>query len=84
MIHDVISCVLQGKRAFDVDGVENGSDLFHENGMLQNEVASMKQRVKVLQDTVESLTLRNIQLLADHDAILLSHVVSGKCGRFEK
>lgn len=49
----------------DGDGVEVVNDLFHENTMLQNENDKMRQRIKALHETIETLTARNTQLLSE-------------------
>ena len=54
-----------GKRLTDADGVEGYNDLFHENTMLQTENNALRERIKILQDTVDGLRVHNIQLLAD-------------------
>ena len=56
---------LQGKRLCDADGVESINDMFHENTMLQTENNNLRIRIKALQETVDTLTARNTQLLAE-------------------
>ncbi|XP_052802857.1 kinesin-like protein KIF21A isoform X4 [Mya arenaria] len=54
-----------GKRVVDTDGLETTSDVFHENSMLQSQNDKLRTRIKSLNDTVEQLTVRNSELLAD-------------------
>lgn len=39
--------------------------MFHENTMLQSELRNMRARVKAMQDTIDALSAKNIQLLAE-------------------
>ncbi|XP_023221813.1 kinesin-like protein KIF21B [Centruroides sculpturatus] len=55
----------QGKRIVGEDGTEQINDMFHENTMLQTENNNLRTRIKALQETVERLTIRNTQLLAE-------------------
>lgn len=57
--------VLQGKRVVGEDGEEAVNDMFHENTMLQNELSNLRTRVKAMQDTIDALSAKNIQLLAE-------------------
>ena len=66
--------MFQGKRVIDPDGVETINDMFHENTMLQTENNNIRTRIKALQETVESLTARNTQLLAERDLANLSNM----------
>ncbi|GFO28017.1 kinesin-like protein, partial [Plakobranchus ocellatus] len=54
-----------GKRTVDADGVESVNDLVVENSMLQSENNKLRQRIKVLQDTVSSMQARSTQMLGD-------------------
>ncbi|XP_055997072.1 kinesin-like protein KIF21A isoform X6 [Ostrea edulis] len=54
-----------GKRRVDEDGVETVNDMFHENTMLQTENDKLRQRIKAMHETVEMLTKRNSDLLAE-------------------
>ena len=49
----------------DSEGMETTSDLYHENNMLQSENEKLRTRIKSLNETVETLTVRNTELLAD-------------------
>ncbi|BES94937.1 kinesin family member [Nesidiocoris tenuis] len=53
----------QGKRIVSEDGVESVNDMFHENTLLQSELDSLRTRVKGMQQTIDSLTVSNIELL---------------------
>ncbi|UYV65115.1 KIF21A [Cordylochernes scorpioides] len=58
----------QGKRVLGEDGSEQVNDMFHENTMLQAENGNLRTRIKALQETVERLTTRNTELLAERTA----------------
>jgi kinesin family protein 4/21/27 len=47
------------------DGVEVVNDMFHENTMLQTENNNLRTRVKAMQETVDALSNKNAQLLAE-------------------
>nr|CAD7203554.1 unnamed protein product [Timema douglasi] len=55
----------QGKRVVGEDGVESVNDMFHENMMLQTEINKMRTRVKAMQETIDALSSKNSQLLAE-------------------
>ncbi|XP_044257400.1 kinesin-like protein KIF21A [Tribolium madens] len=55
----------QGKRLVGQDGTEMVNDMFYENNMLQTEVNNLRTRVKAMQDTIDSLNLKNTNLLAE-------------------
>ncbi|KAJ9600244.1 hypothetical protein L9F63_009469, partial [Diploptera punctata] len=55
----------QGKRMVGEDGVEMVNDMFHENTMLQTENNNLRTRVKAMQDTIDTLSNKNTQLLAE-------------------
>lgn len=44
------------------DGHEAVNDMFHENRLLQSENQTMRTRLKALQETVQSVTVRNVEL----------------------
>ena len=50
------------------DGSEAVNDMYHENNMLQTDNANLRTRIKALQETVDGLTARNCQLLAQKAA----------------
>jgi len=54
----------QGKRMVGEDGLEAVNDMFHENRLLQTENQTMRTRLKALQETLNSLTVRNAELQA--------------------
>ena len=54
------------------DGVETINDMFQENTMLQTENDNLRQRIKTLQDTIEKLRMRNVELLSENEAIKMS------------
>lgn len=55
----------QGKRNVDSDGNPAISDTFHENSMLIQDNKRLQQRLKAMQETINSLTERNADLLAE-------------------
>ena len=55
----------QGKRIIDPNGVEQVNDMFYENTMLQDEVNNLRIRIKVMQETIDTLTRKNTQLLGE-------------------
>ncbi|XP_073985830.1 kinesin-like protein 31E isoform X2 [Rhodnius prolixus] len=55
----------QGKRVINEDGSEAVNDMFHENTLLQSELDNLRTRVKGMQETIESLSARNSELLAE-------------------
>lgn len=57
----------QGKKLIGDDGTERVNDMYHENNLLQTEIANLKTRVKALQDTNARLTEKNILLLAEKE-----------------
>ncbi|XP_037070286.1 LOW QUALITY PROTEIN: kinesin-like protein KIF21A [Pollicipes pollicipes] len=58
----------QGKRVVTEDGTEAINDMYHENNMLQSENANLRTRIKAIQETIQGLTARNAQLLAEQAA----------------
>ncbi|KAI9556503.1 hypothetical protein GHT06_016292 [Daphnia sinensis] len=58
----------QGKRVVSEDGHEAVNDMFHENRLLQAENQTMRTRLKALQETVNSMTARNVELQAQKAA----------------
>ena len=69
----------------DEDGMESINDMFHENTMLQTENNNLRQRIKAMQETVERLTVRNTELLAERAMLNLSNMdgkglLYWKCG----
>ncbi|XP_048879697.1 kinesin-like protein KIF21B isoform X1 [Brienomyrus brachyistius] len=61
-----------GKRVVGEDGAEGFSDLFQENSMLQKENATLRMRVKAMQETIDRLNNRVTQLLSSEVNALLA------------
>ena len=57
----------QGKRVVGSDGEEGLNDMFHENQMLNKETQNLRTRVKAMQETIDVLTAKNAQLLAERE-----------------
>lgn len=55
----------QGRRSVDAEGNASISDTSLENAMLLAENKRLQQRIKAMQDTINALTDRNTELLAD-------------------
>ncbi|CAH0766143.1 unnamed protein product [Diatraea saccharalis] len=55
----------QGKRIISENGEEGWSDVVQENAILTGEVESLRRRVKAMQGTIEQLSARNTELLAE-------------------
>lgn len=51
----------------NADGVETTNDMYHENTMLSKENSNLRTRIKAMQETIEILTAKNSQLLADKE-----------------
>ncbi|XP_071455013.1 kinesin-like protein KIF21A [Hetaerina americana] len=58
----------QGKRVVGEDGTETVNDMFYENNMLQNENNNLRMRIKAMQETIDTLSSRNTQILAEKAA----------------
>ena len=58
----------QGKRLVGADGHEAVNDMFHENRLLQTEIQTLRTRLKALQETINSITVRNTDLQAQKAA----------------
>ena len=58
----------------DEEGMESINDMFHENTMLQTENNNLRQRIKAMQETVERLTVRNTELLAERAILNLGNM----------
>ena len=48
-------------------GNETTNDMYHENTMLSKENSNLRTRIKAMQETIEHLTAKNSQLLADKE-----------------
>merc|ERR1719319_858009 len=57
----------QGKRGMGLDGEEGLNDMYHENTMLNSETGNLRTRVKAMQETIDVLTAKNAQLLAERE-----------------
>lgn len=55
----------QGKRVIEEDGTERINDMFYENNMLQSELSNLKTRVKAMQETIDTLNMKNTTLLTE-------------------
>ena len=51
----------------DFSGNETTNDMYHENTMLSKENSNLRTRIKAMQETIEHLTAKNSQLLADKE-----------------
>ena len=60
----------QGKRIMGADGQETTNDMYHENTMMSKENSNLRTRIKAMQETIEVLTSKNAQLLADKEVIV--------------
>ena len=58
----------KGKRVVNEDGQEKVNDMFHENRLLQSENGTLRTRLKAMQETINTLTLRNTDLQAQKAA----------------
>ena len=65
--------IFQGRRVVDSEGGEQTSDLYHENTMLQTENDKLRTRIKSLNETIERLTTRNSEILADKAVLELGN-----------
>lgn len=59
----------QGKRSVDSDGNAALSDTFYENTMLLADNKRMQQRLKAMQETINTVTEKNVKLLTEQAAI---------------
>ena len=55
------------------DGQETTNDMYHENTMMSKENSNLRTRIKAMQETIEVLTAKNAQLLADKEVSLHLH-----------
>ncbi|XP_077296343.1 kinesin-like protein 31E isoform X2 [Arctopsyche grandis] len=55
----------QGKRIITENGEEGINDMFHENTVLQSELNNLRTRVKAMQGTIDQLSQKNSELLAE-------------------
>ena len=52
------------------DGQETTNDMYHENTMMSKENSNLRTRIKAMQETIEVLTSKNAQLLADKEVLV--------------
>lgn len=57
----------QGKRIIGADGEETTNDMYHENTMMAKENSNLRTRIKAMQETIDVLTAKNSQLIADKE-----------------
>lgn len=57
----------QGKRTMDAEGNSTITDTFHENAMLLADNKRMQQRVKAMQETINNMTEKNVELLSEKE-----------------
>jgi kinesin family protein 4/21/27 len=58
----------QGKRVMGENGEDGLNDMYHENTMLSKETQNLRVRIKAMQETVDVVTAKNAQLLAEREA----------------
>ncbi|XP_055302871.1 kinesin-like protein KIF21B isoform X4 [Sitodiplosis mosellana] len=58
----------QGKRTIDSEGNSTLTDTFHENSMLLADNKRLQQRIKAMQETINNVTDKNVDLLAEKEA----------------
>lgn len=58
----------QGKRTVDAEGNSTITDTFHENAMLLADNKRMQQRIKAMQETINSVTDKNVDLMSKKEA----------------
>jgi len=58
----------QGKRMVGEDGEDGLNDMYHENKLLSKETQNLRTRIKAMQETIDHLTSKNAQLLAEKEA----------------
>ena len=60
------------------DGQENVNDMFHENRLLQSENQTLRTRLKAMQDTINTMTMRNTDLQVDFDLFdMIELIITG-------
>ncbi|XP_071121574.1 kinesin-like protein KIF21A isoform X5 [Mytilus edulis] len=63
-----------GKRTVNEDGVETVNDMILENTMLQTENDKLRQRLKALNEVIDSLKTQNTQLIAEKAALGITNI----------
>ncbi|EMP32290.1 Kinesin-like protein KIF21B, partial [Chelonia mydas] len=66
-----------GKRVIGEDGSEGYSDLFHENAMLQKENATLRMRVKAMQEAIDAINSRVTHLMSQEANLILAKAGDG-------
>uniref|UniRef100_A0A8C3RRL2 Kinesin-like protein KIF21B n=1 Tax=Chelydra serpentina TaxID=8475 RepID=A0A8C3RRL2_CHESE len=66
-----------GKRVIGEDGAEGYSDLFHENAMLQKENATLRMRVKAMQEAIDAINSRVTHLMSQEANLILAKAGDG-------
>uniref|UniRef100_A0A8C4Y7K0 Kinesin family member 21B n=1 Tax=Gopherus evgoodei TaxID=1825980 RepID=A0A8C4Y7K0_9SAUR len=61
-----------GKRVIGEDGAEGYSDLFQENTMLQKENATLRMRVKAMQEAIDAINSRVTHLMSQEANLILA------------
>lgn len=58
----------QGKRTIDSEGNSTLTDTFHENSMLLADNKRLQQRIKAMQETINNVTDKNVDLLVEKES----------------
>lgn len=58
----------QGKRTIDSEGNSTLTDTFHENAMLLADNKRLQQRVKAMQETINNVTEKNVELILEKES----------------
>ncbi|XP_031616973.1 kinesin-like protein KIF21A isoform X2 [Contarinia nasturtii] len=58
----------QGKRTMDSEGNSTLTDTFHENAMLLADNKRLQQRIKAMQETINNVTEKNVDLIAEKES----------------
>ncbi|XP_065259472.1 kinesin-like protein KIF21B [Emys orbicularis] len=66
-----------GKRVIGEDGAEGYSDLFQENAMLQKENATLRMRVKAMQEAIDAINSRVTHLMSQEANLILAKAGDG-------
>uniref|UniRef100_A0A452IBR7 Kinesin motor domain-containing protein n=1 Tax=Gopherus agassizii TaxID=38772 RepID=A0A452IBR7_9SAUR len=66
-----------GKRVIGEDGAEGYSDLFQENTMLQKENATLRMRVKAMQEAIDAINSRVTHLMSQEANMILAKAGDG-------
>ncbi|XP_070601259.1 kinesin-like protein KIF21B isoform X1 [Erythrolamprus reginae] len=66
-----------GKRVIGEDGSEGYSDLYQENAMLQKENATLRMRVKAMQEAIDAINIRVTHLMSQEANLILAKAGDG-------